>query len=424
MKTSKRNRLLGLALAGSFSLFGANNALAAAGDDIANTATLSYTVGNAIQTPIDASVTFKEDRKVNFTVARIGTTSVGPGSTAQAVEFTITNNGNTAQNFLLRAEHLLGALDPFGSGAFDVFTPTTISAFVETNGTPGYQPGADTDIFVSDLAANGGVIPVYVVADMPTTQTGGGALVNNDLSVVSLVAQVALATTAIPGSGEIAGTGVAADAINNDDNGNVSPGGTFQVTSGSTTVALGTPVNIADTIAMETVYADPVGAGGSTSLARTGEHADASTYTMIVASLTVAKTSRAIYDDINTGENVAGANPKAIPGSVVRYTVQVDNAAGAGDATLTTISDAPPLTVDTQFGSGDATNAALPAAGTNNVRIVDGVGDTTYCTADGSAADGCTYDGTTLLVDLGIAASTAVLIAGQTLTIEFDVIMP
>lgn len=412
MKASKRNKLLGLALVGSYSLFNATGALAAAGDDIANTATLSYTVGGNSQTPIPASVTFKEDRKVNFTVARTVAEDVSSGATNQAVEFTITNNGNATQDFLLRAEHLLGAADPF-AGSADIFTPTGISAFVETNATPGYQDGADTDVFVSGLAA-GSSISVYVVSDMPTTRTDTSALVDGDQSVVALIAQVA----------EV-GTGVAADAIVDDDNGNASPGGTFQVTGGSTTVTAGTGgSDIADTVNMETVFADPVGAGGSSSTARTGEHSDASTYTMVIAALTVSKVSRAIYDDINDGENVAGANPKAIPGSVVRYTVTVANGAGAGDAVLTTITDAPPLAVDTQFGSGNAGNPALVAAGTNNVRIVDGAGSTTYCTADGSAVDGCTYDGTTLSVNLGIAAGTDVLSASESLTIEFDVILP
>jgi hypothetical protein len=435
MKTSKQNKLLSLALVGSCSLFSATNVFAAAGDDIANRATLSYSVGGTGQADIGSSPTgnttgagtdtiFQEDRLINFTVARTATTSVAPSALAQSVVFTITNNGNAAQNFLLRAEQLVGAADPFGGANSDIFTPTNFNAFVEDGTTPGYQVAEDTAIHVSDLAS-GGVVTVYVVADMPATRTDLSALLQDDISVASLVAQVALPTTPIVGSGEVAGSGVAADAITNDDNNNFSPGGTFQVTGGSTTVALGTANNIGDTDAMETVFDDPAGAGGAASAARTGEHADASTYTMTVPVLTVTKTSAAHFDDINLN-----SNPKAIPGSnaIVRYTVSIANAVGAGDATLTQIADVLSLVLDTQFG--DATPANGPVSGANNVRVTDGAGAVVFCLADNGDAnvDGCRDDGapgTALVVDLTtVAGITNVLTAGQTLTIEFDVIFP
>jgi len=297
--------------------------------------------------------------------------------------------------------------------------------FVESNAVPdGYQVGTDTAIHISDLAA-GGVATVYVVADMPATRTDLSALVQADISVVSLVAQAALPTTPIVGSGEAAGTGVAADAITNDDNNNVSPGGTFQVTAGSTTVNAGTANDIADTAAMETVFNDPSAAGGAVGAARIGEHADASTYTMVVPVLTVTKTSAALWDDINLN-----SNPKTIPGSnaVVRYTVTIDNAALAGDATLTQIEDILALVLDTQFGDGLVGNG--PVSGTNNVRITDGLGAVAFCLADNgdTNTDGCRDNGapgTALVVDLStVAGITNVLAGGQTLTIEFDVIFP
>ena len=438
MKTSNQNKLLSLALVGSCSLLSATNVLAAAGDDIANRATLSYSVGGTGQTDIGSSPTgntsgvgtdtvFNEDRLINFTVARVATTNVAPSALAQAVTFTITNDGNAAQNFLLRGEQLLAAADPFAGPNSDIFTPTNYNVFVESNPVPdGYQVGTDIAIHVSDLAGGGGVATVYVVADMPATRTDTTALLQADISVVSLVAQVALPTTPIVGSGEVAGTGVAADAISNDDNNNVSPGGIFQVTAGSTTVNAGTANNIADTIAMETVFNDPIAAGGAAGAARTGEHADASTYTMIVPILTVTKTSAALWDDINLD-----SNPKTIPGfnAVVRYTVTIANALGAGDATLTQIDDVLSLVLDTQFGDGTApTND--PVSGANNVRITDGPGAVVFCLADNGDVnlDGCLDDGapgTALVVDLtAVAGITNVLTAGQTLTIEFDVIFP
>ena len=432
MKTSKRNKLLSLALMGSCSLFSANNVLAAAGDDIANRATLSYSVGGTGQADIGSSPTgntsgagtdtvFQEDRLINFTVARTATTTVAPSATDQAVAFTITNNGNADQNFLLRAGQLVGAADPFAVGGNDIFTPTNFNAFVESGANLGYQVVEDIAVHVSDLAGGGGVVTVYVVSDMPATRTDLSALLQDDLSVASLVAQVALPTTPIVGSGEVAGTGIATDAITNDDNNNVSPGGTFQVTAGGTAVATGVALDIGDTANMETVFADAAGDGGTASGARTGEHADASTYTMTVPILTVTKTSAAHFDDINLN-----SNPKAIPGSnaIVRYTVSIANDPLAGDATLTQIADVLSLVLDTQFG--DATPANGPVSGADNVRITDGAGTVTFCTANNgdSNADGCRDDGPSLVVDLAIAAGTNLLQGGETLTIEFDVIFP
>ncbi|MBE9564929.1 MAG: hypothetical protein IMF17_06760, partial [Proteobacteria bacterium] len=134
MKTSKRNKLLGLALLSSFSLFSATNVLAAAGDDIANRATLSFSVGGSAQSDIGSSplgntsgagadTVFKEDRVINFTVVRGGaTTLVAPNATLQAVDYTLTNLGNGDQGFLLKGlNNIDTTADPFGGASTDIF---------------------------------------------------------------------------------------------------------------------------------------------------------------------------------------------------------------------------------------------------------------------------------------------------------------
>ena len=115
MKTSKRNKLLGLALTGGFSLFGATNALAAAGEDILNRATLSYEVSGTLQSVIEsasgvgnsapgvgngADTSFLEDRLLNFTVAQQdgGTITVAPDATLRVQTYLVTNNGNGTQD--------------------------------------------------------------------------------------------------------------------------------------------------------------------------------------------------------------------------------------------------------------------------------------------------------------------------------------
>lgn len=114
MKTRNKNKLLGLALVGTYSLFNASGAFAAAGLSIGNTATLDYNVSGAGQTAIPASTNFVEDRLINYTVTRIGSaaTPVGPDAVDQAVGFTLLNSGNSTQDFLLRAEDSTAA-DPF-----------------------------------------------------------------------------------------------------------------------------------------------------------------------------------------------------------------------------------------------------------------------------------------------------------------------
>ena len=428
MKTSKRNKLLGLALVGGFSLFSASNVLAAAGDDISNTATLSYTVGGAAQTDIPASVTFQEDRKILFTVARTTKPDVGPGGLNETVAFTLTNNSNATLNFLLRAENST-VDDPFalpGSVA-DIFTPPGFRAMVDNN-TNGIIDAGDT-YYVSDLAA-GGTVTILVESDMPTTRTDSSPLQNNDISTVRLIAQAAIPTTdqGYP-TPEGAGTGAIGDAITADDNGNQSTAGSFQIADTGALAAL--TIAAASDAAddpdeVDTVFADALAIEGATSPANDGQFDAISTYNMVIAALTVSKTTTTIYVDINDI-----SNPKAIGGAnaVVRYTVRVENdltgAIGAGPATLTTVTDDPPLAVDTKFGN-EAVSGAPALSGTNNVRITDGAGTVVFCQAD-AAVDSCTYDGTTLLIDLTDTVGlgiTNVLNSTEFLTIEFDVLVP
>lgn len=102
---------------------GASPALAsgtASGTTINNTVSVNYKVGGVDQTATGASDSFKVDRKVNLTVAEVGTTTteVSPGQTAAVTTFTVTNNSNATLDFALAAAQQTG-------GAGRTRTPTT-----------------------------------------------------------------------------------------------------------------------------------------------------------------------------------------------------------------------------------------------------------------------------------------------------------
>ena len=442
MMTNKRNKLLSLTLAGSFSLFGASGVYAAAGDTISNFATLQYSVGTTPQTVIESgsgagnsvpgagyatanglTTDFLEDRIINFTVTREAGADVVPGSTGQAAAaYIVENTGNGTHGFLLAGVHNLGALDPLGSGNSDIYTPTNIQTWVDVNDDGNYVPADDNVAYIASMAPGAAnAVRVFVVADIPLADRAANALVNGDVAVVSLVAQAAADGA----------TGIAADAITADDNSNTSPGGTF--TNGAAVVAAGTAATNPDTpTTMETVFndtaaTDPVtgatiDATGANDADQNAQQSAYSTYTVQSAALTVTKASSTLYDPINLE-----VSPKAIPGATVRYTITVTNAVGAAAATLTNITDVLNDTLmDPVLSNGGAGNAIFPGSTGNNVRIVDGGNTETFCLADGSAADGCTYAGglgDTVTVDLGTAAGTATLNAGESLTVEFNVIV-
>jgi len=65
----------------------------AAGTSVSNTATVTFKVGGTPQTPVShVPTTFLVDRKINLTVAQLGSSvTVAPGSNDQVLAFTVTN---------------------------------------------------------------------------------------------------------------------------------------------------------------------------------------------------------------------------------------------------------------------------------------------------------------------------------------------
>jgi len=392
-----RTKLAALIAAG-LALGAAQNALAdgtASGTSISNTATLSYAVGGVSQTDIPTtSASFVVDNKVNLTVAEVGgsltTAGVVPGATGVVTTFTVTNNGNTLQDYALSVNNAIASGQSLFGGT-DNFDVTACSAFVENGATAGYQSGEDTATFIDELAADDDAT-VHVVCSVPNTQ------VNTDVSLVSLTATTHTAGAA--GLGALTTQDAGADVAN-----------TVQV-----------------------VFAD---VAGSDDLARDGKHSARDGYLVTSAVIAVAKTSTLLCDPFN-----GIASQKHIPGAIVRWTIQVTNS-GATSATLSTITDALSANtahdanlvapVDAATCDSAATSAAESAAGdgflieySNPARAVGGTGGYLTGAADG---DGATIAGQNVTIDFAAALpvdgtngyAAGELKAGETATVTFNV---
>lgn len=432
------------------SALSASTVFAAAGDTISNTATLTFDVGGT-PTVIESSeagnsttgigngtsTDFVEDKVINFTVAEVGgtTTSLGvvPNATLRVQTFTVTNDGNAPQDFLLAAlNQANGTADPHG-GVVDNFDATSVQVFVETDSVAGYT-AADTAIFINELAATASAT-VYIVSTIP------GTVVNGDLAVLTLVAQVAEGGTASADDAVAANAGA---AIANDDNGHVSPAGTYN--NGVTAVAAGVASTIADVVTtMQTVFNDAAGdvnSAGAADVVQNGQHSDSDSYTVGAAVLTVTKTASLLWDPAN-----GNSNPKAIPGAYMQYTITVANDAGAGaSGDLTTLGDTlasmgldPDLIDGTtaalaepgapESAAGDSFRVDTSGTGRNAALNVSTLA-TNYCTA-AADADGCDYAGATLTIDYTLLESmdaeagytAGELKAGESVVIVFNAVI-
>jgi len=295
----------------------------AAGTEVDNTASITYSVGGTNQTPIESSeagnsnpgvgngtaTTFVVDKKVDLLVTGATTTNVVPGQTGAAdnteLTYTLTNEGNSTEDFTLTATDNLAiavGTDDFNS------TNCTVTA-----------PALPVTI------ASGDVVNVTVECDIPASSA---TVKNGAKSLVDLLAEV---------------TGVTAS--NGPD------------TVGCISGTPGTPSCVTDV-----VFADGTGTGTDVGGDRNAKHSATSTYVINTADLTVKKTQAATSMLINgTAET---ANVYHIPGSTIEYTITVSNAAGAATATGIVLSD---------VVSGDLENiTATITGGTSGVVNVAG----------------------------------------------------
>lgn len=284
------------------------------GTSITNNVSVNFQVGGVAQTQQTASDNFVVDRKIIFTAtqaAPTGTTTVIPGSTGQVTRFQVTNSSNDTLDFSLSVANQ-STSTATANGGTDGFDMTGLQIFVDNvsgGGTVGvFDAGIDTATTIDGLVADGSRF-VFVVAATPAGVTNG----------------------------QVAGVELTATALN--DNGT------------SITAATDSTVNGAGTV--ETIFADAAKSGiGGTSVARNGIDVATDDYTVSAAVLSVFKSSRVIFDNLN-GPNTNGdpTNPKSVPGATVEYCISVANAAGGATATNVSISDLIPTNMTFEAGS-------------------------------------------------------------------------
>ena len=284
-------------VAGILALGVAQNASAvgtASGTNVDNVATVNFQVGGVTQTEIESSpagnstpgagngtaTSFVVDNVVDLTVVETGNgaTDVNPGQTGAITAFTVTNTGNTAQDYQLLPQNT--APGTVFDGNTDNAQINNPQAFVDSNGNGTYEAGVDTATFIDSLAADASVT-VFFVADVPI-----GAL-NGDSANVRLTV-----TTADAGSG---GATVTTETAGADTPGTV-----------------------------DVVFGD---AGND------GVEDDVDGYLVSSAQLAIAKSSTVISDPFN-----GTTDPKAIPGATMEYAITLTNT-GSTDATNIRITD-------------------------------------------------------------------------------------
>jgi len=322
MQCFKREKITGLLAVLVMFVAGASTALAqgtASNTTISNTATVNYDVGTVAQTPIESSPTgnsvpgvgngtstdFVVDNRVDLLVANTAGASVTPNdSTLVAITFTLTNDGNTTQNYVLTTTQDAG----------DDFDMQNGAIYIDANGNGVFDSGTDTLYSGStgDIAPDG-TITVFLVGN-----TTGITPTNNQVANVTL-------------------TATTQDA------------GTTNPTSETGDATAWNPATV------QVVFGDSAGVSDA---AEDGVHSDTGTFTVATSDLTVSKTQTV------TADPFSASNPKAIPGATIQYTVVVANAVGGSAAENVVISDVIPagLTYNTNSVAVDFGGGAVPYA--------------------------------------------------------------
>lgn len=412
----------------------------AAGTAINNKATLNFSVGGTPQAAVNSSptgnalsgggadTTFLVDRRINLVVATTNAlpVPVALGNTNMVTSFNVTNFTNDAidvilSNFNTRPTGSVGATgtdtDDFINTACSMHT-TLADAQANTNPTTRLLNVPASDV----LPAVPVTVAVFLRCDIQTLATLSGtnatyAYWNDKVNVVSLVGQAApiggtaAAYTEDTGPDIATGAGAVQNVFGDEAGGNTGAG-----TAGTTNG----------------------GAGNADDKYRDGKHSANSAYKVFTPILTVTKTETLVCDPLN-----GITNPKRIPGALVRYKIEVANAATASaSGILSTVTDTlqADLTHDANFVTGANAATCVPtappssAAGsgfrlTNSVAGVTQVRPTAvaYFT-NGADTDGASIAGQAITVNyanglplLGATHTAGELKKGEIVTIEYQV---
>jgi len=328
----------------------------ASGTNIQNSATVDYDVSSVAQTQVTSNTaSFLVDNKVDLTVATTdgALVTVVPGATAQVLTYTVTNDGNTVQDYSLTATH--SATGAFGgTESFDV---TGVNIYVDANSNDSYDTGTDTGTYIDELAADAS-ISVFIVANVPLAQ------VDDDVSSLDLVAQ-----TAVGGSAASQG----AD-ITTDDAASADVAGTVQI-----------------------VFADGAGTNDN---ANDGKHSSLDGYEVVTATITATKASAVDQDPVN-----GGTNPKAIPGATMGYTVDINNG-GSAQADDVIFIDSIPANTNFLVASVSTTPASGPTVAYSDD---NGTSWTFTPVADGDGSDSDVTDVRVTFTSIAAAGTAQVV---------------
>lgn len=279
----------------------------AAGTSINNIATVTYTVDNIVQEPINSSPTgnstsgnsngtitqFVVDRKVDLLVTGNSNANVNPGDAQAEVTFTLQNQGNATQEFSLISDNLLPS---------DNFDPNSCN--IEVTGVTGTPvtgvvlPTSGNIKLSADQQAS-----ISVKCDIP--------LDNNNAPILS---------------GHTALVGLIATAEKNEDDSN--------------TIESTTPESDST---IETVFADGAGSDDSN---RDAMHSDRRTY--VATTGTLPPTLNMDKSIVSVVDPNGGST--AISGSEVTYKIQI-NTAGVGTIENLIITDPTPVDMTYKLGS-------------------------------------------------------------------------
>jgi uncharacterized repeat protein (TIGR01451 family) len=307
-----------------------------AGTSISNTASVNYSVGGVVQTPINSSTaTFVVDRRIFLSLVALTPSpteldATVPAATGVVRSFRITNTSNRPIGFSFTPTN--AASDDFELANLAVRVDSAASQSSSGTFVPGtYDSSTDTATTVAMLGADQSTT-VFVLGDIP------GAAANGDDGTVNLQA-VSIEPT------------------------------TLNVGAVGTVIAQTTG---ADTAGIDTVFGDT---------GRDGTESTTNVYTVSSATLAVTKTATVVSDPFNNA-----TDPKAIPGAVLEYAIAIANT-GAVPALQVGVSDV--LNASTTISTG--------AYSGSDIQISVSGGATTTCTA-ATDSDGCVVTGNTLTI--------------------------
>jgi len=200
MKTLTPSKLLGwlpvIAILWGVS-FSAHALGTASSTSITNRATINYDVGATAQTPIESApgagnttpgvgngtdTAFVVDNRVDLVLVEVGSTYTtgAPGEAGLVTTFSLTNEGNTVQDYSFAVVNAITGTGPLFT-LFDDSDVTINGIFVEEGTTPGYQPGVDVATRVDEMLADTSQT-VYVIATIPV------ASIDTNYAIVDLTA--------------------------------------------------------------------------------------------------------------------------------------------------------------------------------------------------------------------------------------------